>query len=599
MGDELAFTNPLDNNGEGASEEDGPELTVEVPEVDDLAVAARVQQYEAKGIIEPVFVDVSTPKPSAAAGEEDEEEGEGDGAGEEPEKQYSICGALWNNFLGHCPLWYKLAIVTFLCANIPIRYGLGTKICAWAVLLEFIFTLACALHCYPLQPGGLIVIEAFALGLAKAETMKYEVEHNLNVLLLVAFMVACIHFLKNLLLWVFTELLIQINSKTVMSVLIMFLTAVLSAFLDALSVAAVLVSVCTGALGVYFHVVADADLPMLDIVHHDTMSFELVPHAPAAARSHKTDEEVGDILSGLAERSRRNQGAVSRAAEQKSSGASDPEKTAEQVLFEQQLSSEAVLKRSPSLDTVLANDIAEPVDADAYALHVDDIKNFRSFLRSLLMHGAIGTTLGGCSSGVGQPQNLVIARYLGWDFIGFFAKMLPVSGLVLPLGLMTCVALESSKSFGYGEEMPAHVRKVLAAFANDEYGKMGNLEKAELGIQGLGALILVFGLALHVTEVGFVGLGIMVFLTSFNGITEEYEVAHAFLEAMPFVSLLVVFFGVVAVIQDQQIFTPIIDGVLELEEGMQPGVLFFTNGVLSMVSDNVFVATVFIKGVGE
>ena len=260
---------------------------------------------------------------------------------------------------------------------------------------------------------------------------------------------------------------------------------------------------------------------------------------------------------------------------------------------------EAVLKQSPKLETVLGSNIAEPVDADAYELHKQDIHDFRSFLRSLLMHGAIGTTLGGCSSGVGQPQNLVIARYLGWDFIQFFVQMLPVSGLVLPLGLFVCAIVESSKKFGYGQEMPAHVRKVLSAFADDEYGKIHNLEKAELSIQALGALILIIGLALHVTEVGFIGLGIMVFLTSCNGITEEHEVAHAFLEAMPFVSLLVVFFGVVSVIQDQQIFTPIINGVLSLDEGSQPGVLFFTNGLLSMVSDNVFVATVFIKGVGE
>ena len=129
--------------------------------------------------------------------------------------------------------------------------------------------------------------------------------------------------------------------------------------------------------------------------------------------------------------------------------------------------------------------------------------------------------------------------------------------------------VESTKTFGYGQEMPVHVRKVLSAFADDEYGKIHNLEKAELSIQAFGALILVIGLALHVTEVGFVGLGIMVFITSFNGVTEEHEVAHAFLEAMPFVSLLVVFFGVVAVIQDNEIFTPIIDGVLDLEESMQ------------------------------
>lgn len=39
--------------------------------------------------------------------------------------------------------------------------------------------------------------------------------------------------------------------------------------------------------------------------------------------------------------------------------------------------------------------------------------------------------------------------------------------------------------------------------------------------------------------------------------------------------------------------------VLDLEEESQPGVLFIVNGVLSTVSDNVFVATVFIKGVAK
>eukprot|EP01043_Picozoa_sp_COSAG02_P034616 COSAG02_NODE_2431_length_8875_cov_9.810164_4_plen_62_part_00 len=39
--------------------------------------------------------------------------------------------------------------------------------------------------------------------------------------------------------------------------------------------------------------------------------------------------------------------------------------------------------------------------------------------------------------------------------------------------------------------------------------------------------------------------------------------------------------------------------VLDLPENNQPGVLFIVNGALSTVSDNVFVATVFIKGVAE
>eukprot|EP01043_Picozoa_sp_COSAG02_P034613 COSAG02_NODE_2431_length_8875_cov_9.810164_1_plen_366_part_00 len=186
----------------------------------------------------------------------------------DPSPEPPLMQAAWNNFLGHSPSWYKLTMVSFLLVNILIRFTLGKKLCAWAVLLEFIFSLACGLYCYPLQSGGLIVVEAFVLGLTKSKTMVHEVEMNLNVLLLVVFMVAAIHFLKNLLLWVFTKLLLGVESKIMMSALLMLTTAVLSAFLDALSVAAVLVSVCTGILGVYFHVVADADLPT-DDSHHE------------------------------------------------------------------------------------------------------------------------------------------------------------------------------------------------------------------------------------------------------------------------------------------------------------------------------------------
>ena len=64
---------------------------------------------------------------------------------------------------------------------------------------------------------------------------------------------------------------------------------------------------------------------------------------------------------------------------------------------------------------------------------------------------------------------------------------------------------------------------------------------------------------------------------------------------MPFVSLLVVFLGIVGMIHDQHMFDPIITGVLALEDKAQIGVLFIVNGMLSAVSDNVFVATVFVE----
>lgn len=68
---------------------------------------------------------------------------------------------------------------------------------------------------------------------------------------------------------------------------------------------------------------------------------------------------------------------------------------------------------------------------------------------------------------------------------------------------------------------------------------------------------------------------------------------------MPFTALLVVFFAVVAVIQHTGLFTPIIHWVLGFEGRAQLSLLYVANGLLSAVSDNVFVATVYIKQVQE
>ncbi|HCD27030.1 MAG TPA: sodium/proton antiporter, partial [Gammaproteobacteria bacterium] len=61
--------------------------------------------------------------------------------------------------------------------------------------------------------------------------------------------------------------------------------------------------------------------------------------------------------------------------------------------------------------------------------------------------------------------------------------------------------------------------------------------------------------------------------------------------------LLVVFFGIVGVIHDQHLFSPIIAYVLTLPQDIQPGMFYIANGVLSAISDNVFVATVYINEV--
>ncbi|GAB3106942.1 sodium/proton antiporter NhaB [Aestuariicella hydrocarbonica] len=414
---------------------------------------------------------------------------------------------LTKNFLGQAPNWYKQVIVCFLVINPILLYILGPFVTGWLLIGEFIFTLAMALKCYPLQPGGLLAIQAAILGMTNPESIYHEVEANLEVILLLVFMVAGIYFMKSLLLFVFTKILIGVRSKALLSLLFCVVAAVLSAFLDALTVTAVLITVAVGFYSVYHQVASGKNI---HVGNHDSAD----------------DQHVTEF-------------------------------------------------------------------------HRDDLDAFRAFLRSLIMHGAVGTALGGVCTLVGEPQNLLIAQTAGWSFVQFFTIMAPVTMPVLVAGLTTCFLLEKFKILGYGVEIPDSVRHVLEDFAAAEESKRTKRDTAQLVVQALVAIILVASLALHVAEVGLIGLMIIVLLTAFNGVIEEHQIGHAFEEALPFTALLVVFFAVVAVIHDQHLFSPIIHYVLSLEESIQPAMFFLANGVLSMISDNVFVATVYINEVKD
>ena len=166
-------------------------------------------------------------------------------------------------FLGDAPSWYKSTILGFSYSILILLVILNISspeqagfILGWILLLQFIFTLAMALKCYPLQPGGLLAIEALILGLTSTDTVYYEIQQNLKVILLLVFMVAGIYFMKNLMLTIFTKLLLGIRSKTLLSFLFCISAAVLSAFLDALTVTAVLIGVMVGFMRIYHAVIS-------------------------------------------------------------------------------------------------------------------------------------------------------------------------------------------------------------------------------------------------------------------------------------------------------------------------------------------------------
>ena len=399
----------------------------------------------------------------------------------------------YNNFLGEAPKWYKNLIILFLASN-PLIYifliNIGSEagfIMGWIILAQFILTLAMALNCYPLQPGGLIAIESVLMGLTSTKNIYHEVALNLKVILLLVFMVAGIYFMKDFLLFIFTKLLVNIKNKRTLSVFFVISAAVLSAFLDALTVTAVLIAVAVG----FYYVFQEA-------------------------------------------------------------------------------------KKSES-----------------------DLEEFKSFLRNLLMHGAVGTALGGVSTIVGEPQNLLIGSIAGWNFLEFFIQMLPISLPVFIFGLITCYLIEKFKIFGYGAELSSDVRSIIENFGKEEDLKRTSNDKAKLIVQFSVVIILILSLAFNVASVGLIGLMVIVLLTAFNGIIEEHKLGKAFEEALPFTSLLVVFFVIVAVIHDQHLFSPVIGYVLSLNFDLQVPMFFLANGILSMISDNVFVATIYISEVKE
>jgi NhaB family Na+:H+ antiporter len=418
----------------------------------------------------------------------------------------TLAPSLARNFLGNAPRWYKVTIIAFLVANPIVFLAIDPFVGGWLLVAEFIFTLAMALKCYPLLPGGLLAIEAVALGMASPDDVFHETEANFPVILLLMFMVAGIYFMRDLLLMLFTKLLVAVKSKILLALTFTALSAVLSAFLDALTVAAVVIAVATGLYTVY--------------------------HRFISGRGFDDDHDHDD-------------------------------------------------------------------DGYVQQRHEGDMETFRSFLRSLMMHAMVGTALGGVATLVGEPQNLLIGETMGWGFVEFFVRVAPVSIPVLIVGLLMSVLLERTRLFGYGAELPASVREVMEHWDERESSSRSPKMRARLVVQAFTALALVAGLALHVAEVGLIGLAVIVLATAFNGVTNEHAIGKAFQEAMPFTALLVTFFAIVAVIHQQGLFTPVIDAVLAQEGTGQLSFIFIAAGVLSAISDNVFVATIYITEVEQ
>ncbi len=422
----------------------------------------------------------------------------------------SLLHGISANFLGHAPLWYKYIILGTLIINPIILAIFGKFLFGWILIVQFISVLAFSLKCHPLPAGGILVLQAIVLGMAGEDTSRLlmnEVSSNLPVLLLLLFMLPAVAMMKELLVYIFTKILVRVKNKTLLSFLFLMVGAILSAWLDALTVTAVIITISIG----FYH------------IYH------------AYASTHGQDKRVHDV----------------------------------------------------NVDHYIAE------------VHREDLEQFRAFLRSIVMHGAVGTAIGGVLTLVGEPQNIIIGNKMGWDFREFFLVMSPVTIPAFIGGICTCLFVERFKLFGYGVLLPDRVRQLMQEHELSEAKKTTPNEKARLLIQFFAAICLVVGLATHVVEVGFVGLAVFLFLAVMNGVTEEHRLNHAFAESMAFTTIVVVFLVLVTIIHSQHLFVPVIDFVLMQEGRAQLMWMYVANGLLSVVSDNVFVALTYITQLKE
>ncbi len=215
------------------------------------------------------------------------------------------------------------------------------------------------------------------------------------------------------------------------------------------------------------------------------------------------------------------------------------------------------------------------------------------------MHAAVGTALGGVTTLVGEPQNLLIGTVAGWEFVEFFLRMAPVSLPVLAVGFATCVLLEKLRWFGYGAELPEPVRAVLEDFDRAETANRTPHDRAVLVVQAVVAVALVVALGAarggrgpdrprgHRARDGVHGRhGRAPDRPCVPGGVAVHRVARRVLRRRG---------------RDPRSASVRAARALRADAaaGVQPATFYVANGVLSAISDNVFVATVYISQVAE
>ncbi len=414
--------------------------------------------------------------------------------------RYRIVHEIFKNFLGNSSIWYKILIISFLLLN-PFIYLLdrfylntGFAIIGWTIVIESIVILMMTTQCFPFPPLSLLVCEAVAMNLINPHDVYHEIVNNLSVIMLVMFSTAAIFFHKDFLSYIFSKVIMRIKSRVLLSLSILVLSAIMSAFLDALTVVVIMVSIANGLFSTYTKYI-------------------------------KQNEKDNNNSS--------------------------------------------------------------------------NIKSLRKFLRDILMTSAIGTAIGGVSTIIGEPQNYIIGKIVNWDFLTFAYRMRFVSISCFISSIIICIVINKLKIFGYGFNLNREVQKVIRDREKEIEENMKLFEKISFFSQGISIILFITLIAYGFAEIGVISIAIIGIITSFTGIIEEKKIGEAFSESLPFATLIILFFAIISMVDSLQLFEPIIHWAFTFSNRIQLLAFYIANSILSMVSDNVFVAGIYINEVNQ
>ena len=187
----------------------------------------------------------------------------------------------------------------------------------------------------------------------------------------------------------------------------------------------------------------------------------------------------------------------------------------------------------------------------------------------------------------------------GWTFVRVLRRaMAPVSMPVLVAGSRPACSSRGCGGSVTARSLPVSVRQVLAEYDREQTRRRTSREVAVLIVQALAALILVVALGLHVAEVGIIGL---------RGDRARDRVHRSDRRAAPRQGVrsgAAVHRAARGVLRDRRdparpaLFEPVISAVLAAARGRRrPRCSIWPTRALSAISDNVFVATIYITEV--